>query len=429
MAGSNGITAVVLVGGLGTRLRPLTLHVPKPLIRVSGKPFLGYLLSKLRSMGIGRCILLTGYKHSKVKEYCGSGKKWGLSVRYSKEGEPLGTGGAIYNARRQIDSTSLVLNGDSWLDISLAPFAAFHRKSGAWATIFSMRGDLAARGAIVQGKGGRVRQFLEKQKGGRGIFNTGAYLIEPAALEFLEGEVRAGRLQPKFSMERDGFPLIAKKRKLYSYVGKGDFLDIGTFSSLVGAHRILPAHEGAGARKRAVFLDRDGVINRHSHDYVRHPDDFEFEYGAIDGMKQLSKLGMPIIIATNQSMIGRGLSTPTDLKRIHNKMLAAFKKHKVKITDICICPHRPDEGCNCRKPKIGMLIAAQEKHNLDLAKSFVVGDTTGDILMGKTAGCTTILVKTGFGGKDGKHKAKPDYSCKDLPAAAKIIAKLSAKRK
>ena len=428
MAGSSGITAIVLVGGLGTRLRPLTLRVPKPLVRVSGKPFLGYLLSKIRSMGISQCILLTGYKHSKVKEYCGSGKKWGLSVRYSKENEPLGTGGALYNARRQIDSTSLVLNGDSWLDIDFASFAAFHGKSGAWATIFSMRGDLAARGALILGKGGRVVQFLEKQKGGTGIFNTGAYLIEPAALEFLAGEVRAGRLPEKFSMERDGFPLIAAKKKLYSYVGKGDFLDIGTFSSLVGAHKILPAHEGAGARKGAVFLDRDGVINRHSHDYVRHPGDFEFEYGAIDGMKQLSKLRMPIIIVTNQSMIGRGLSTPSDLKRIHNKMLAAFRRHKVKIADIYICPHRPDEDCNCRKPKIGMLIAAQEKHNLDLAKSFVVGDTTGDILMGKTAGCTTILVKTGFGGKDGKHKVTPDYACRDMPAAAKLIARLVAKK-
>jgi len=288
---------------------------------------------------------------------------------------------------------------------------------------------VAARGSLMLGKGGSVMQFLEKQKGGTGIFNTGAYLIEPSGLEFLADEVRAGRLPAKFSMERDGFPLIAAKRKLYSYVGKGDFLDIGTFSSLVGAHKILPAHDGAKARACAVFLDRDGVINRHSHDYVRHPGDFEFEYGAIDGMKQLSKLGMPLIVVTNQSMIGRGLSTPTDLRRIHNKMLFAFKKHKVKIADIYICPHRPDEGCNCRKPKIGMLIAAQEKHNIDLQKSFVVGDTTGDILMGNTAGCTTILVKTGFGGKDKKHKVRPDYSCRDLLAAAKIIAKLSAKKK
>ena len=84
----------------------LIRRIPKPLVRVSGKPFLGYLLSKIRSMGIGRCILLTGYKHSKVKEYCGSGKKWGLSVRYSKEGEPLGTGGAIYNAEHKPASSN-----------------------------------------------------------------------------------------------------------------------------------------------------------------------------------------------------------------------------------------------------------------------------------------------------------------------------------
>jgi histidinol-phosphate phosphatase family protein len=228
-------------------------------------------------------------------------------------------------------------------------------------------------------------------------------------------------------MEHEGFPLFAKEGKLYSYVAKGKFLDIGTFSSLLLAHKILPGRKKE--RKGAIFLDRDGVINKQKEGYVLHPEDFEFELGAIDGMKKMARLGMPLIIVTNQSVIGRGLSTLAILKKIHGKMLSGLRKHGIRIDSIFFCPHKPDESCGCRKPKIGMLVAAQEKHNLDLSKSFVIGDSTSDILMGKAAGCTTILVRTGYGGKDKLHKVKPDYICKDLPDAASIIARIVKRSK
>lgn len=420
-----GVIAAILAGGLGTRLRPLTLRMPKPLVRVSGRPFLHYLLSTVSSMGIRKCLLLTGYKGGMVRAFCGSGAKWGLSITYSSERQPLGTGGALYSARKKIRSTALVLNGDSWLGINLRDFHSFHKKSRGWATIFAMRGPLAQRGAIVTGRGGLVRKFLEKQKGGAGLFNTGAYLLEPSALDFLAGEVSAGRLPSKFSMERDGFPLLAARGRLRAYVGRGRFLDMGTFSSLLSAHKVLP---GAQVGDAAVFLDRDGVINRHRRDYVRHPGEFEFEYGAMEGMGKLSKLGLPIIIVTNQSMVGRKIASGLQLKKIHAKMLGAFGRSGVKIKGVLVCPHSPQDGCGCRKPKIGMLLLAQEKHNIDLSKSFVVGDSTGDILMGKTAGCSTILLATGHGGKDALHKAKPDYRCKNLAAAAEKIAKVLAAR-
>jgi NDP-sugar pyrophosphorylase family protein len=234
------LEAVVLAGGLGTRLRPITEKVPKPLVPVKGRPFLDYLLEKIARMGLRRCLLLTGYRGEMIEEYCGSGKKWGLALEYCREKEQLGTGGALVNAAARIRQVSLVLNGDSYLDIDVRSFYGFHCARGAHATVFAMQGALEARGEVVADESGCASSFREKQSSGFGIFNTGAYIIEKKAVDFLAREVGAGRLPQAFSMERDGFPLFVKKSWLYAYVGKGEFLDMGTFKSLEEAGKMLP---------------------------------------------------------------------------------------------------------------------------------------------------------------------------------------------
>jgi len=415
------IAAVVLAGGLGTRLRPITLNIPKPLVRINEKPFLDYLLQKISSMGIKDVVLLTGYKHEMIEKYCRTGQKWNLRIKYSREKSPLGTGGALLRARSLIKKTALVLNGDSYFRLNLKNFLSFHKKSGSHATIFAMHGSLKDRGAIISTKSGGVLSFLEKQKGGFGLFNTGAYLIEPSALSFLAKKVHAR----KFSMEKDGFPLLVKKKCMYAYRGKGEFLDIGTFAALAGAHKILlPKGKKSEAKTGAIFLDRDGVINKNRETYITRPDDFEFEKGALAGLKALSRLSLPLLIVTNQSIIGRKLATKETLHKIHDKMLGVLVHNGIKIMDILFCPHVPHKNCNCRKPKIGMLLSAQKKFEIDLKKSFVIGDSTGDMLMGNNAGCTTILMSTGYGGKDAKHPGKADYCAKDLSQAAKIVKEL-----
>ena len=125
------IVAVVLAGGLGTRLRPITYSVPKPLVVVDGKPFIHYLLVSLKKAGIRKCLLLTGYMHEKVEAYCRDGSEWGLEIRYSPEKDQLGTGGAVLNASAKIRSTALVLNGDSLLGMDVGDFLSEHRKNDA----------------------------------------------------------------------------------------------------------------------------------------------------------------------------------------------------------------------------------------------------------------------------------------------------------
>ncbi|MCX8197372.1 MAG: HAD-IIIA family hydrolase [Candidatus Micrarchaeota archaeon] len=414
---------IILAGGLGTRLRPLTYKVPKPLVKVNQTPFISFVLQKLALVGIKKCLLLTGYKHWMIKKYCKDGKKWGLKISYLREKSPLGTGGAVLAARKKIKETALVLNGDSFIDFELAPFLAFHKKMKSQATIFALWGSLAARGSLKIERTGQVKSFDEKKADGAGYFNSGAYLIEPSALSFLEKNIK----KKSFSMEEEGFPLLAKKGKLFAYRGTGRFLDIGTFESLAKAAKTVSAHRIAEAAKKAggaaIFLDRDGVINRHRHDYVKTPAEFEFERGAIEGLKTLSSLGLPLFIVTNQSMVGRGIATKEMLEQIHGKMLSELRLFGVEVADVLICPHRPEENCSCRKPKIGMLLDAKERFGLELKKCFVIGDSTADIAMGKKAGCTTILVSTGYGGKDGLYNATADFVCENLNEAAKIVKK------
>lgn len=233
------LMAAVLVGGLGTRLRPITEKVPKPLVEVRGKPFLHYVLSDIRRMGIKKVVLLSGYKHEMIEKFAGDGAEWGLSIEYSVESEQLGTGGALFHARGKLDRTVLVMNGDSFLELDLGAFMAHHKKYGGLATIFSMKGPLEARGALKV-RDHRVEEFLEKQKGGMGIFNTGAYLMEPSGMRFIEGKIREGNLGRKFSMEADCFPLMVQAKALFAYVGAGTFLDMGTFESLAAAHKVVP---------------------------------------------------------------------------------------------------------------------------------------------------------------------------------------------
>lgn len=416
--------AAILVGGLGTRLRPLTYAVPKPLIKINKKPFIFYLLSSLSSLGIKDVVLLVGYEGDKVRRCCGDGKKFGLDITYSEEKELLGTGGALLHAFPSPNRPVLLVNGDTYFKFDLKNFIKFHKKKKALISVYAIEGELADRGAIILKKSGRIKQFLEKQKTGFGPFNAGAYLIEPLAIRYIDSLVAKGKIPKAFSIEKDIFPIFAAKNKLFAYVAHGYFLDIGTFESLRKAQEFFKNKKKG---KPAIFLDRDGVINKHRSDYVKTPEEFVFEEKALCGLKELSKLRLPIFIVTNQSAIGRGIITKAILKKIHNRMLSTFRKHKIRVDGIFVCPHKPEDNCSCRKPKAGMLFKIQKKFKIDLSSSFLLGDSSADIAMGSSVGCTTILLKKGLKGEDRKYPVTPSFIANNLPHAARIIKKLRNK--
>lgn len=179
----------------------------------------------------------------------------------------------------------------------------------------------------------------------------------------------------------------------------------------------------------AVFVDRDGVIIEDG-DYVHRVEDLKFIPGAVEGLKNLNAAGFQIIIVTNQAGIARGFYTEDEYHAFSNQLLAILERNGVKINAVYFCPHHLTEGvgkyrvdCSCRKPRTGMLQRAASEHPIEASSSWLIGDKTSDIQAGKEFGLKTILVRTGYGGKDAQSMSEPDYVADDLLDAACLILK------
>ncbi len=175
-----------------------------------------------------------------------------------------------------------------------------------------------------------------------------------------------------------------------------------------------------------IFLDRDGVINIDSPDYIKCEDEFHFIQGSAEAIAIMTRAGFDIIIITNQSAIGRNMITSGVLDTIFNKMKHGVKQAGGTIKDIFYCPHTPDSSCTCRKPAPGLIFQAVEKYGIDLARSCMVGDSAKDILCARNAGCAlSLLVRTGNGEKAlielEQMAALPDMTAVNLMEASKWI--------
>ncbi|MDZ7831211.1 MAG: D-glycero-beta-D-manno-heptose 1,7-bisphosphate 7-phosphatase [Desulfobacterales bacterium] len=182
--------------------------------------------------------------------------------------------------------------------------------------------------------------------------------------------------------------------------------------------------------KHSVFLDRDGVINRDSPDYIKSWAEFEFIPGSLDAIRDLTRAGCPIFIISNQSAVGRKYMDQAELDRITQNMARRILEHSGRLTDIFYCPHQPADHCACRKPKPGLIFKACERYGIDLSTAVMVGDSPKDIQCARNAGCgAAVLVKTGCHKIDPEalrqNNHQPDYIAADLrEAAAWIIQRL-----
>ncbi len=181
---------------------------------------------------------------------------------------------------------------------------------------------------------------------------------------------------------------------------------------------------------RAVFLDRDGTVNVDV-DHLHRREDLRLLPGVAKAIGNLNKLGFLVVLVTNQAAIAKGILTESGLDEIHALLFKRLGRERAHVDAVYYCPHHPGGNiakyairCRCRKPEIGMIMKAVRRFKIDVKKSFLIGDTTNDILTGHRAGLTTILVKTGYGGRDKKHEVKPDFVVRNLTAAVRRIASL-----
>jgi mannose-1-phosphate guanylyltransferase len=221
------LKAVILVGGLGTRLRPLTDNLPKPMVPVINKPAMEHVFSYLRQFGIEDIILAMNYLPDVIKGYFGDGSRCGVRLTYCLEKEPLGTAGAVKNVAQYLDSTFFVINVDDFTDANLATMLAFHYENKAKATILlTWVEDPSAFGVVETDKNSRVKRFIEKPPRAEATthwINAGYYILEPDVLNYIPAKTH-------YMFERGLFPgLLEAGEPVYGYPDRDSFwVDIGT---------------------------------------------------------------------------------------------------------------------------------------------------------------------------------------------------------
>jgi len=172
-------------------------------------------------------------------------------------------------------------------------------------------------------------------------------------------------------------------------------------------------------QRRFVVLDRDGTIIE-ERDYLSDPREVKLLPGVGAALRDLKKIGFGLVVITNQSGVGRGLFNHTQLTRVHERLQELLDQEGVHLDGLYVCPHKPDDGCNCRKPKIGLLQKAAEDLDFRVEDSIVIGDKASDIEMGRAAGALTFLVRTGYGSQF-ENEVAADYVVDDLAAGAEIL--------
>ncbi|MFZ2455928.1 MAG: sugar phosphate nucleotidyltransferase [Candidatus Altiarchaeia archaeon] len=221
-------TAFILAGGKGTRMRPFTYELPKPLIPVQGRPLIQHILDLLRKYEIRDIIISTGYMCDKIKEYFGNGSKFGLDITYIEEKEELGTAGALNLSKDLLKETFIMFNGDILANIDLHDFIDFHSRNEGLATIALTPVDDPSRFGVADLKGDRIMKFVEKPKTHiSNLINAGVYVLEPEVIKY----VPEGRAM----METDVFPKLAAEGKLFGYPYDGQWFDTGTHESYENA--------------------------------------------------------------------------------------------------------------------------------------------------------------------------------------------------
>jgi D,D-heptose 1,7-bisphosphate phosphatase len=407
-------TAMILAGGLGTRLRAVVSDRPKVLAPVAERRFLAYLLDQLADADFLDVVICTGYLGEQVRE--AFGERWRrLRLVYSQEPQPLGTAGALRLALDQVKAPrAIVVNGDSFCDVDFHSLTEFHRANHADATLTITKTPDANRfGSVEVGEAGEVKSFSEKGRAAADWINAGIYIIEREMIASIP-------IATQVSLERDCFPKWTEKR-LLSHPNNGRFLDIGTPESFQAAQSFFMPADCDGRRPYAV-LDRDGTINVERH-YLSDPDQLELLPGAVEGMRKLRAHGFGLVVISNQAGIGRGYITGHQLEAIHERLRNLLGAQDLALDGIYFCPHLPEEGCTCRKPEIGLVRQAAADLGFDPSLCFVVGDKRCDIDMGARLRATTLLVRTGYGNQALVEGVTPDHIVDNLSDAADVIVR------
>lgn len=410
-----------------------------PLAPIVGKPLIEHQIDSLLKGGIERVFVSLSKEQKDVAEFL---KTLNKPISVIIEPRPLGTGGALFYLYKEGANGCIYVPGNVFFDISWKRYLGFYEKREP--TICPLAHPLPhieKEDAYLVTSTGKVLVVLPKDKerdfyydnlGGSGIAIVSQELLEtfdgmssPMKMDFYEE-----LLLPCVACE--GAYAYTTPEYVKTIKNEADIAIIEKDEKAC-----IPRLKNLENPQKAIFLDRDGTINVFG-DYVRKSDMLELIPSAGEAIRLINESPYLALLATNQPIVARGDTTMEELANIHRRMEGLLAAEGAYLDAIYCCPHHPHPNtqtqvaeyvmeCDCRKPKIGMLLHAKEDFNLDLSSCWFVGDTLKDCYTGKRAGCKSILVLSGDPRPDKSHAdTKPDYVCQDILEAVKIILGHSA---
>lgn len=359
---------VILAGGLGSRIKHITKHKPKPLIRFGKLSFLKNLVNYFAKYNFNKIYIIAGHRGNLIKKMFHNKTINLTKIECVVEKKLKGTGGALNELKNKKIKNFILSNGDSYCPINLNHFIRDIKNK-------------SIKVSLVRNKNYKLNNLLTNLniKDKKIIFdksssfmNSGIYYVNKKNLENFHFN--------KFSFENDYVKNLIIKKKVYGEKYNSELIDIGTLANLKIAKKKLPKI----FKRPAVFLDRDGVIN-HDYGYVHSINKFKLRKNVLKGLKHLNKLNYYIFIVTNQSGIARGYYTEKKFINFQKNINEYFFKKNIYFHDIMYCPHHIEGkvkkysiNCDCRKPKTLMLQNIDNNYDIDLRRSFFIGDKKTD---------------------------------------------------
>ena len=415
----NYMKTVIMAGGKGTRIGSIASDIPKPMIKIDGKPVLEREIECLRDQGFNDIIITVSHLAEHIINYFGDGSAFGVNIDYFVEEVPLGNAGALFMLRDKLQDDFLLLNADSIFDIDFNRFVDFHRSRNALVTLFSHPNNHPYdSGLLIADDDCVVEKWLTKEdvrpQWYKNRVNAGLHVVNPIIIDMcgidpsLVGKEIDGK-RVKVDLDRQLLKPLCGTGKMVCYDSPEYVKDMGTpdrYEAVCSDYALgKVTAKNLKNKQKAIFLDRDGTINKYV-GFLKNIDDFELLPGVAEAIEKINNSGYLAIVVTNQPVIARGEVTYDQLAEIHYKMETLLGETGAYIDGLYYCPHHPHKGfdgeipelkieCDCRKPKPGMLFEAAQDFNIDLTSSWMVGDGENDIQAGKAAGCKTVLVGKG----------------------------------
>lgn len=422
----------IVAGGKGTRLG--LSDIPKPMVQICGKPLLEHQINLAAQFGIKDIFCLSGHLSDAIVDYFGDGSAFGVNITHIVEDKPLGTAGSIRQLKGMINDRFMVFYGDVIFDIDVGAFMEFDNAYNSIANIIVHPNDHPHDSDLLDmDDNGVVTAFYPKPhyngKYYRNLVNAAVYILDPRIFKYIPVD------RPS-DFGKDIFPLLLKSNETIRAYKTAEYLkDLGTSDRLKKVTDDFSCGKIARFSKRnkrpAIFIDRDGTLIEDVDLLVKTGDLKLFPFAG-SAIRKINGSDFLSFLITNQPVVARNLCDIQAVKQIHNKLEWLLGKEEAYLNDIYFCPHHPDKGypeenpnykieCICRKPNTGMIDQAVKEYNIDVARSWMIGDATVDIETAKNAGLKSILVRTGKGGMDNKYDADPDFIFQNLDDAVSFI--------